>query len=144
VDAKVTYICSAAPLCISKTSKNYALSRGHLMTQIETSSITHRIYRVDKFVVPNQAREEFLTQVKNTHQLLKAQPGFIQDFLLEQPADSEEFNVITIVEWQDTRAIENARAAVMAMHKSTGFNPQEMFVRLGIKADLGNYKPINA
>ncbi|WNZ26788.1 antibiotic biosynthesis monooxygenase [Leptolyngbya sp. NK1-12] len=103
--------------------------------------MTHRIYRVYKFVVPNQAREEFLTQVKKTHQLLKAQPGFIQDFLLEQPADTEEFNVITIVEWRDAKAIEDARAAVMTMHKNTGFNPQEMFARLGIKADLGNYKP---
>jgi heme-degrading monooxygenase HmoA len=81
---------------------------------------------------------------KNTHELLKAQPGFIQDFLLEQPADPGEFNVITIVEWQDKEAIENARAAVMDMHKSAGFNPQEMFARLGIKADLGNYKRINA
>jgi heme-degrading monooxygenase HmoA len=113
------------------------------MPQTETSSSPHRIYRVDKFVVPNQAREEFLTQVRNTHELLKAQPGFIQDFLLEQPADPGEFNVITLVEWQDTKAVENARAAVMTMHKSTGFNPQEMFVRLGIKADIGNYKSIN-
>lgn len=114
------------------------------MAQADASSMTQRIYRVDKFVVPNPARENFLAQVKHTHQLLRAQPGFIQDFLLEQPADSDEFNVITIVEWQAKKAIENARAAVMAMHKSTGFNPQEMFVQLGIKADLGNYTPIHA
>jgi len=110
----------------------------------ETPTTSQRIYRLDKFVVPNQAREEFLAKVKSIIELLKAQPGFIQDFLLEQPTTTGEFNFVTLVEWQNTKAVENARAAVMAMHKSTGFNPQEMFVRLGIKADLGNYKSISA
>ena len=43
---------------------------------------------------------------------------------------------------RDAKHIENARAAVLAMHKSSGFNAQEMMARLGIKADLGNYKRI--
>jgi heme-degrading monooxygenase HmoA len=110
---------------------------------METSITSQKIYRLDKFVVPNQAREEFLAKVSKTHELLKDQPVFIQDFLLEQPSTSEEFNFVTLVEWQDAKSVENARAAVMAMHKSIGFNAQEMFTRLGIKADLGNYKGLN-
>jgi heme-degrading monooxygenase HmoA len=110
---------------------------------METLTTSEKIYRLDKFVVPTQAREEFLAKVIKTHELLKQQPGFIQDFLLEQPAASGEFNFVTLVEWQDARSVENARASVMAMHKSIGFNAQEMFARLGIKADLGNYKSLN-
>jgi hypothetical protein len=30
----------------------------------------------------------------------------------------------------------------MAKHQEMNFSPQEMFARLGIKADLGNYKKI--
>ena len=42
--------------------------------------MSERVYRVDKFVVPNDAREEFLQKARQTHALLKAQPGFLQDF----------------------------------------------------------------
>lgn len=103
---------------------------------------SNRIYRLDKFIVPLTAREEFLGKVKSTHEVLKSQPGFIQDFILEQPLSDEAFNLVTLVEWQDVKHIENARAAVMDMHKSTGFNAQGTMVRLGIKADIGNYKSI--
>ncbi|UFP97060.1 antibiotic biosynthesis monooxygenase family protein [Gloeobacter morelensis] len=106
--------------------------------------MSRRIYRVDKFVVPDAARDEFLAQVRNTHELLKAQPGFIQDFVLEQSAGPGEFNFVTIVEWESAEAIERARAAVVAMHERMRLNPQEMLARLGIKADLANYKRIAA
>jgi len=91
-------------------------------------------YRVDKFVVPEQASEEFIGRVRNTHELLRTQPGSFQNFVLEQSAGPGEFNFVTFVEWESSEAIESARAAVMAMH------PQEMFARLGIKADLANYR----
>jgi len=51
-----------------------------------------KIYRVDKFVVPSTAREEFLHKVRRTHAVLKAQPGFLQDFVLEQSSGPGEFN----------------------------------------------------
>jgi heme-degrading monooxygenase HmoA len=105
---------------------------------------SERIYRVDKFVVPDHAREEFISRVRNTHQLLRTLRGFLQDFVLEQSAGPGEFNFVTMVEWDGLASLENARAAVMAMHKETHFNPQEMFARLGIKTDLANYRPIDA
>jgi heme-degrading monooxygenase HmoA len=114
------------------------------MTPTEFSTTSGRIYRVDKFVVPNQARGEFLTKVRETHALLNTQPGFIQDLVLEQPAGPGEFNLVTLVEWDSAQAVENARAAVLAMRQRTGFDPQEMFARLGIRADLANYRRIDA
>ncbi len=111
---------------------------------MDASTTSHRVYRLDKFVVPSEAREEFLARVKSTHELLRAQPGFIQDFLLEQPTTAGKLNIATLVEWRDAKSVDNARAAVMEMHKATHFNPQEFFARLGIKADLGTYKSINA
>ena len=44
------------------------------------------IYRVDKFIVPQAAREEFLKKVHDTHSVLRHQPGFIRDTILEQVA----------------------------------------------------------
>jgi hypothetical protein len=48
------------------------------------------------------------------------------------------------VEWASPEAVENARAAVLALQRGMNFNPQEMFARLGIKADIANYKRLEA
>lgn len=108
------------------------------MTQLSDNA--SRIYRLDKFIVPNPARGEFLARVRDTHRLLKEQPGFIRDFLLEQPHTQGSFILVTLVEWQDEESIQNARAAVMAMHRKTGFDTREILARLGIEADIGNYR----
>jgi heme-degrading monooxygenase HmoA len=97
-------------------------------------------YRVDKFSVPAHAREEFLDKVYATHELLRSQAGFAQDFILEQASGPGEFNFVTIVEWENVEAMEPARQAVTALHKRMNFDPHELFARLGIRADLGNYK----
>jgi len=52
------------------------------MEKDHLSNQSGRIYRVDKFVVPDRAREEFIHNVRNTHELLRTLPGFLQDFVL--------------------------------------------------------------
>jgi heme-degrading monooxygenase HmoA len=106
--------------------------------------MSDRIYRVDKFIVPNAAREEFLDKAHQTHALLKTQPGFLQDFVLEQASGPGEFNFVTVVEWASQEAVEHARTAVQALHREMNFNAQELFARTGIKADLANYKRLQA
>jgi heme-degrading monooxygenase HmoA len=100
------------------------------------------IYRVDKFVVPEAAREEFLRRVHETHQVLRRQPGFIRDALLEQVSGPGRFNIVTVAEWESQAAIDTARAEVMNAHAKSGFNAQETIARLGIEADIANYRPI--
>src|SRR6266446_8983692 len=89
--------------------------RGYKVTGVQTCALP--IYRVDKFVVPTGAREEFLERARRTHALLKAQPGFLQDLILEQSSGPGEFNFVTVVEWASQEAVENARAAVMKLHR---------------------------
>ncbi|KZS54075.1 heme-degrading monooxygenase HmoA [Rhizobium sp. BK077] len=101
-------------------------------------------YRIDKFVVPAAAREEFLVKVMMTHKLLEAQDGFIDHRVLEQVAGPGEFNFVTIAEWENTEVVERAGAAVAAAHRVAHFDPQEMFARLGIRADIASYKPVAA
>src|SRR3984893_4537754 len=101
--------------------------------------MSDRIYRVDKFAVPSGAREEFLDKARRTHALLKAQPGFLQDFVLEQSSGPGEFNFVTMVEWASQEAVEKARAAVAALHRGMNFDAKELFARTGIRADIANY-----
>lgn len=110
------------------------------MTHTECNST--KLYRLDRFEVPLAARDEFLARVTETHALLRAQPGFIQDIVIEQPGVAGAFNLATLVEWRDELAVAGARAAVMAMHHRTGFRPDELFARLGVVADLGLYQGI--
>ena len=100
------------------------------------------VFRVDKFVVPHGARDEFLQRVRATHEILRKQPGFIQDQLLEQVAGPGRYNIVTIAQWQSQAAIDAAKAVVMEAHKAKGFNAQETMQRLGIEGDIGNYQPI--
>ncbi len=102
-----------------------------------------KIYRVDKFVIPGHAREEFLKRVHVIHHLLGSQAGFVQDTILEQASGPGEFNFVTIVEWENAESIESARLAVAALYERMSFDPREMFTRLGIRADLANYKRVD-
>ncbi len=104
-----------------------------------SSQKPQRLYRIDKFNVPQSARGEFLENVRNTHQFLRTLPGFVRDALFEQTSGPGAFNVVTLVEWESAEALEAAKKAVMAKHAEEGFRPNEMFARLEIDADLANY-----
>jgi heme-degrading monooxygenase HmoA len=110
----------------------------------QPTSLDRRFYRVDKFAVPAAAREEFLTRVFQTHEVLRRQPGFVRDFLLERVSAPGELSIVTIAEWESEDFVAGAREAVAALHRATNLDPQALFARLGIKPDLGNYKRIEA
>jgi heme-degrading monooxygenase HmoA len=110
--------------------------------QAQIPNEPNQIYRVDKFIVPNHVRNEFMDKVLKTHEFLRMLPGFLEDVVLEQVGGAGEFNFVTIVKWANAESIENAKSLAMAKHKEMEFNPQEMFTRLNIKADLANYKQL--
>jgi hypothetical protein len=104
--------------------------------------VSTEVFRVDKFVVPAHARLEFLDRVHATHALLRAQPGFVRDAILEQSSGPGESNFVTIVEWENGGAIDGAPKAVAALHQKIKFDAQAMISRLGIRADIANYKRV--
>ncbi|EKF17260.1 antibiotic biosynthesis monooxygenase family protein [Nitratireductor pacificus] len=99
-------------------------------------------YRVDKFVVPAAARDEFLGRVVATHATLRTQPGFLRDVILEQVSGPGSFNFVTMVEWESEADVVQASEAVLAMHAQTGFDRHEMITRLGIRPDIANYRAL--
>src|SRR3546814_16401918 len=91
-----------------------------------------RVYRVDKFYVPDDAREEFLQKVRETHTLLAKLPGFIQDFVLEQAFGPSEYNLVTIAQWE-TPAVAAAHSEVVVLHNRRGYTPQALLERSRIQ-----------
>lgn len=96
--------------------------------------------RVDRFTVPGQSRAEFLDMVRQTHDLLRVQPGFLRDVLLEHPMDAGGSSIVTIVEWESEAAIVPVQSKVQAMHRARNFTRQEFLATHGIKAEFGTYR----
>lgn len=106
---------------------------------VDAGKDAQQVYRVDKFVVPESAREEFMTNVRRTHNLLREQPGFVYDLLLEKTSGQGTFNIVTLVAWENADALAQAGTAVQEMNERIGFVPQELVARLGVTGDLANY-----
>jgi len=100
------------------------------------------IFRIDKFAVPAGARDPFLAKIRETHALLDGVDGCLQNLVLEQVSGPGKYNIVTIVEWRDTDALEQAKRAAQMRHQASGFDPATMLAELGIEADLGNYQPL--
>jgi hypothetical protein len=66
---------------------------------------------------------------------------FLPDAMLAQGSGRGEFDFVTIVEWQNGDAVEGARKAVVAIHQRM-ILMRKMISRLGILADIANYKRV--
>jgi heme-degrading monooxygenase HmoA len=96
---------------------------------------------IDRFVVPNTAKAEFLERMKINRDFIKTLPGFIDDSAYEQAGETESYYVTTAI-WRDQQAIQMARAAVTAEYEREGFNPPEFMKKLNIKMERGVYKKL--
>jgi hypothetical protein len=108
---------------------------------MKAQSNANSVYRIDKFIVPPRARQEFLAKVLETHDLLGVMEGCRQNLILEQVSGTGRYNIVTVVEWADADALEKAKSALMNKRKQDKFDPKEMFARLGIETDMSNYAP---
>lgn len=114
-----------------------------MMEDRQDTGPNQQIYRIDKFAVPETARAELVGRVHETHDLLRRQPGFLQDFLVEEPSGEGTFNLMTIVEWESRGAYDGARSAVAAMRAQSGFDPKSLMQRLGVTViDMAVYQPL--
>lgn len=75
-----------------------------------------------------------------THSLLRTQPGFVQDRILEQAEGEEATRIATMVEWTDDGSMRAAGDAVRRMRRESGFDPQTFMTQRGISADMRVYR----
>ena len=97
---------------------------------------SEKIFRVDKFLVPDHAQDEFLQAVKKTHIFLRTCPGFIHDYIFKQFSGDGNYNFVTVVEWQNLQFVSKAKEAVQQMQNQEKFNLQEIIKRNEIKSDF--------
>jgi len=97
------------------------------------------VFRVDKFKVPAASREEFLARVHTSNEILRAIPGFVEDYFFEQLGASGDTKIVTIAVWENEQAFSSAKSRVQEQYKKIGFSPAEIIQRLGIEADMDAY-----
>ncbi|MEW9806617.1 antibiotic biosynthesis monooxygenase [Mesorhizobium sp. ZMM04-5] len=112
------------------------------MDGLQDRNMRCAVVRLDRFVVPGAARDEFLMRVGQTHDILRTQDGFIRDLLLERPGDAGASVIVTLVEWDSRETVERVVPVVRAAHARMGFDARETMARLGISAEMGTYAPI--
>jgi heme-degrading monooxygenase HmoA len=109
---------------------------------MSTDSIGQSVLRIDRFIVPASARDEFMTKVSQSRDILANMNGCLQNRILEQASSTGDIKIMTIVEWDSEKSVADARSSVAAIYKERGFNPQEIFANLGITAEIGEYRDV--
>ena len=98
------------------------------------------IVLVDKFIVPEESKEQFLEQVHKSANLLRTLPGFIEGFVYEKTDGETCHNVLTTAVWKDEEAFQNAKKNAAEGFKKIGFNPPEIMKILKVQIERAIYR----
>ena len=106
---------------------------------IPTRGISEQIF-IDRFIVPQNSKTEFIKRMKINRDLIKTLPGFIEDSVYERNDEQGHVIFVTVATWASEEAIKKAKDAVQAAYRKEGFNIQAMLERLNITmAERGVY-----
>lgn len=121
----------------SKTNAQSAI----INSQIETkkSENMKQIF-IDKFIVPEKSKQEFLQRVNINRNFIKNLNGFIKDEAYERTDEHGNLIFMTIAVSENEAVLKKAKEAVQASYKKEGFDIAEMFTRLNITMDRNIYK----
>jgi heme-degrading monooxygenase HmoA len=128
-------ICLA--LFTSKTHAQTAIVNSH--TESKKSEAMKQIF-IDKFIVPEKSKQEFLERVRINRNFIKHLNGFIKDDAYERTDENGNLIYMTIAVWENEAVLKKAKETVQAEYKKEGFNISEMFERLNIVMDRNIYK----
>ena len=95
---------------------------------------------IDKLIVPEKAKQEFIERLDINRNFIKQLPGFIKDAVYERSDGQGSLVYVTIAVWQNEEALKNAKEAVQVEYRKQNFDLQEMLKRLNITIDRGIYK----
>ncbi|MNX53878.1 hypothetical protein D3C86_845840 [compost metagenome] len=95
---------------------------------------------IDKFIVPEKSKQEFLERALINRNFIKHLNGFIKDDAYERTDENGNLIYMTIAVWENEAVLKKAKETVQAEYKKEGFNISEMFERLNIVMDRNIYK----
>jgi heme-degrading monooxygenase HmoA len=94
---------------------------------------------IDKFIIPQASKNEFLERMNINRSFIKKQPGFVGDSAYERIDEKGNLVCVTIAIWENEDVLKSAKEAVQAEYKKQGFNLAAMLERLNITIERGAY-----
>ena len=98
------------------------------------------IVLIDKFIVPEESKEQFLEQVHKSANFLRTLPGFVEGFIYEKTDGESRHNVFTTAVWKDEEAFQNAKRSAAEGFKQIGFEPPKIMKTLKVQLERAIYR----
>ncbi len=89
---------------------------------LDPSREPHLYYRIDTFVVPDEARDELEATMRRNMDFIRTLPGFRGHLVFEKGEGSSTFNLVTVAVWESRMALERAGEEVRAYYARIGFD----------------------
>ena len=99
-----------------------------------------RVVRVNRFSVPKESREQFVQLLERTHDVIRAQPGLIDEMILEQQSGPGIFNLMTVLQFEGEHVLQSIITAVARADQAAGIDRQALTRSLGVEASVAFYK----
>jgi len=128
-------LCLTVPVTVFSQNNNNTPMEALTSSKIETQQ-----FFIDKFIVPQNAKREFIERMNVNRNFIKNLPGFIEDNVYERTDEHGNLIIVTVAMWENEDAIKNAKGAVQALYQKEGFDMQGFLKRLNIVIDRGQYK----
>ncbi|MBS7254954.1 hypothetical protein [Flavobacterium branchiicola] len=127
-------------VCLSLFSYKANAQTASINSQTETkkSENMKQIF-IDKFIVPEKSKQEFLKRVSINRNIIKQINGFIKDDAYERTDEKGNLIYMTIAIWENEIVLKKAKEIVQAEYKKEGFDIAEMFTRLNITIERNIY-----
>lgn len=106
------------------------------------NSKTNHVFFIDKFLIPAPAISEFMDRMTKNRNILHTLPGFVKDNAYTYKDGEGNLICVTVAEWQDHQAIEQAKQTVQAEYQKEGFDMPAMLSRLHITMERGVYSSL--
>ena len=113
------------------------IEQGFFMSDIHS----RRVIRINRFSVPANARHDFMALVAKTHDVIRAQPGFVDDMILEQRSGPDAFNLVTILQFEGEHALQPAITAVAQADAQAGIDRRALSREWGVETEIAFYHP---
>lgn len=111
------------------------------MKTLEIDPIRHpnRVYRIDQFSVPEEARGEFEAAMRRNLTFLSTLRGFLGHVAFTKVGGTTRFHYATIAAWEDADAIAAASEAIGAFMEQIGFDLAAKLAEWGAEAERGGF-----
>lgn len=111
------------------------------MQTLEIAPILYpnRVYRLDQFAVPLDARGNFEAAMRRNLAYLSTLHGFQGHVVLTKVGGPTRFHYATLAAWEDAAAFERAKEAMQAYMAQIGFDAAAQLAEWRVEAELGAY-----